>query len=66
MNYYKQPTAIQESANAEAMTVFAEHMNQFKGICHALRDIEGNLAAIGQAALHSSSRAIQTDDGTTG
>lgn len=68
MNYYKQPTALQESANAEAMTVFAEHMNQFKGVCHALRDIERNLAAISQdalrAALHSSSRAIQTDDGT--
>ena len=68
MNYYEQPTALQESANAEAMAVFAEHMNQFKGICHALRDIEGNLAAIGQgalrAALHSSGRAIQTDDGT--
>lgn len=67
MNYYEQPTALQESANAEAMTVFAENMNQFKGVCDVVRDIEGNLTAIShdalRATLHSSDRAIQVDDG---
>jgi urease gamma subunit len=68
MNYYKRPTALEESANAEAMTAFAEHMSQFKGVCDVLRDIEGNLSAIAndafKAALLSPGRVIQTDGGT--
>lgn len=67
MNHYQRPTALEESANAEAMTVFAEHMNQFKGVCDTLREIESNLSAIGndafKAALLSPDRVIQTDDG---
>ncbi|MGA2684311.1 MAG: hypothetical protein ABSF51_04600, partial [Verrucomicrobiota bacterium] len=59
---------LHEKANAEAMTVFAEHMNQFKGVCDVLRGIESNLSAIGndalKAALLSPGRVIQTDDGT--
>jgi urease gamma subunit len=68
MNYHQKATALEEAANAEAMTVFAEHMNQFKGVCNVFRDIESNLPAIGndafKAALLSPGRVIQTDDGT--
>lgn len=68
MNYYKKPTALEESANAEAMTVFAEHMNQFNANCDALRNIERNLPMTVsdtlKAAQVSSGRVIQTDDGT--
>ena len=43
-------------------------MNQFKGVCDVLRDIESNLSTIGndafKAALLSPGRVIQTDDGT--
>jgi urease gamma subunit len=50
------------------MTVFAEPMTQFKGVCAVLRDIESNLSTIAKAALkaalHSPGRVIQTDDGT--
>ena len=67
MSHYERPTELHEKANAEAMTVFAEHMSQFKGVCNVLRDIESNLSAIGngalKAALLSPGRAIQTDDG---
>lgn len=65
---YQRPTELHEKANAEAMTVFAEHMSQFKGVCNVLRDIESNLSAIGNDALKSAllspGRVIQTDDGT--
>ena len=68
MNYYQRPTELHEKANADAMAVFAEHMNQFKGVCDVLRDIDSNLSAIGngalKAALLSPGRVIQTDDGT--
>jgi urease gamma subunit len=64
---YQRPTELHEKANADAMTVFAEHMSQFKGVCNVLRDIEGNLSAIGndalKAALPLPGRVIQTDDG---
>ncbi len=64
---YQRPTELHEKANAEAMTVFAEPMSQFKGVCDVLRDIESNLSAIGndalKAALLSPGRVIQTDDG---
>lgn len=67
MNYYQKPTELHEKANADAMIVFAEHMNQFKGVCDVLRDIESNLPAIGndafKAALLSPGCVIQTDDG---
>ena len=67
MNYYQRPTELHEKANSDAMTDFAEHMSQFKGICYVLRDIESNLSAIGNNALKSAlllpGRAIQTDDG---
>jgi urease gamma subunit len=67
MNHYERPTQLEETANAEAMTVFAEQMKQFKNSCDALHDIESNLTTIGneafKAALLSPGRAIQTDDG---
>jgi hypothetical protein len=65
---YQRPTELHEKANADAMTVFAEHISQFKSVCDALRKIEGNLSAIGnnalKAALLSPGRVIQTDDGS--
>ncbi|HTV41858.1 MAG TPA: hypothetical protein VMF08_14850 [Candidatus Sulfotelmatobacter sp.] len=68
MNHYQRPTALEEAANAEATTAFAEHMNQFKGVCDVLRDIQSNLSAIGnnalKTALLSPGHVIQTDDGT--
>jgi len=68
MNYYERPTALQEQANAEAMQHFAEHLKQFKANCDAIRNIESNLPATAndafRAALQSSGRVIQTDDGT--
>jgi hypothetical protein len=68
MNNYRRPTALEESANAEAMTVFAEHMNQFNANCDALRNIERNLPMTVSDALKaaqvSSGRVIQTEDGT--
>ena len=68
MNHYQRPTPLEETANAEAMTAFAEHMSQFKGVCDVLREIERNLSAIGndafKAALLSPGRVIQTNEGT--
>jgi hypothetical protein len=65
---YQRPTELHEKANADAMTVFAEHMNQFNGVCDVLRELEGKLSAIGNEALKgallSPGRIIQTDDGT--
>ena len=51
MYYYERPTELHETANAEAMAVFAEHMGQFKGVCDMLRDIESNLSAMGNSHL---------------
>jgi urease gamma subunit len=68
MNYYERPTPLQEQANAEAMQHFAEHLKQFKANCDAIHNIESNLPATtndaSRAALQSSGRVIQTDDGT--
>lgn len=68
MNHHQRPTVLEETANAEAMTVFAEQLSQFKGVCDVLREIESKLSAIGhdafKAALLSPGRVIQTDDGT--
>jgi hypothetical protein len=67
MNYYERPTPLQETANAEAMTVFAEHMKQFKSDCENLHNLERNLTTTAndafKAALRSSGHQIQTDDG---
>src|SRR5450756_1455757 len=67
MNYYERPTPLHEQANAEARQHFAEHLKQFKANCDALHSIEGNLAVIAndasRAALQSSGRLIQTDEG---
>jgi hypothetical protein len=67
MNYYERPTPLQETANAEAMTVFAEHMKQFKSDCENLHNLERNLTTTAndafKAALQSSGHQIQTDDG---
>ena len=67
MNYYKRPTPLQEQANTEAMQHFAEHLKQFKANCDALQNIERNLSVTAndasRAALQSSGRIIQTDDG---
>jgi len=68
MNYYERPTPLHEQANTEAMQHFAEHLKQFKANCDALHSIEANLSATAndatRAALQSSGRIIQTDDGT--
>ena len=68
MNYYNRPTTLDETANAEAMIIFAEHTSQFKGVCDALRKLESNLSAIGNDALKAAllplGRVIQTGDGT--
>jgi hypothetical protein len=68
MNYYERPTPLQEQVNTEAMQHFAEHLKQFKANCDALQNIERNLAMTAsdayRAALQSSGRIIQTDDGT--
>ncbi len=67
MNYYERPTQLHETANAEAMTVFAEHMKQFKSDCENLHNLERNLTTTAneafKAALQSSVRIIQTNDG---
>lgn len=64
---HQRPTELHEKANADAMIVFAEHTNQFKGVCDALREIESNLSAKGndafKAALLSPGHVVQTDDG---
>jgi hypothetical protein len=68
MNYYEKPTPLEESANTEAITVFAELMKQFKAHCQSLHNVEANLTRLGDiafnAALESSGRLIQTNDGT--
>jgi hypothetical protein len=68
MNYYEKPTALQEQAYTEANQHFAEHLKQFKANCDAIHNIESNLPATAsdayRAALQSSGRIIQTDDGT--
>lgn len=68
MDNYRRPTALEESANAEAMIVFADQMTQFKAHCGTLRNIERNLPMTVSDALKatqvSSGRVIQTDDGT--
>ena len=64
----QRPTELHEKANAEAMTVFAEHLKQFKADCENLHTLERNLPATTdaatKAALQLSGRAIQADDGT--
>ena len=68
MNYYERPTPLQEQANSEAMQHFAEHLNQFKTNCDALRSIECNLSTTANDALKSTllspGHVIQTDDGS--
>ena len=68
MNYYEKPTALQEQAYTEARQQFAEYLKQFKANCDAIHHIESHLPAIAndafRAALQSSGRVIQTDDGT--
>ena len=68
MNYYEKPTALQEQAYTEARQQFAEYLKQFKANCDAIHHIESHLPATAndasRAALQSSGRVIQTDDGT--
>ena len=68
MNYYERPTPLQEQAYTEARQHFAELLKQFKANCDAVHNIECNLPATAsdtfRAALQSSGRVIQTDDGT--
>jgi urease gamma subunit len=68
MNYYQRPTPLHEQANIEAIQHFAEPLKQFKANCDALHGIESNLSETAndasRAALQSSGRIIQTDDGT--
>jgi hypothetical protein len=68
MNYHERPTTLQEQAYTEARQHFAEHLKQFRANCDAIHHIESNLPATAndasRAALQSSGRVIQTDDGT--
>jgi len=68
MKHYERPTQLEETANAEAMTVFAEQTKQFNAHCQCIHHVEANLATLGNTAFHaaleSSGRAIQTNDGT--
>jgi len=54
----------------EVKTTFAEHLNQFKTSCDAVRDIERDQSTIANEALKSAllsrdqNKTIQTDDGT--
>jgi hypothetical protein len=67
MKHYERPTQLEEMANSETMTVFAEHLKQFKVRCKSVHHVEANLTTLGNtafnAALESSDRLIQTDDG---
>jgi hypothetical protein len=67
MKYHERPTQLEETANAEAMTVFAEHTKQFKAHCKGVHNVEANLTRLGDtafnAAMESSGRAIQTNNG---
>jgi hypothetical protein len=68
MNYHERPTPLQEQAYTEARQHFAEHLKQFKANCDAIHNIECNLPATAneafRAAMQSSGRVIQTNDGT--
>src|SRR5476651_1007657 len=68
MKYNERPTQLEETANAETMTVFAEQTKQFNAHCKGVHHVEANLATLGNtdfhAALESSGRVIQTSDGT--
>jgi hypothetical protein len=68
MKHYERPTQLEEMANAETMTVFAEQTKQFNAHCKGVHHVEANLATLGNTAFHaaleSSGRAIQTNDGT--
>src|SRR5450432_4512461 len=68
MKYNERPTQLEETANAEAMAVFAEQTKQFNVHCKGVHHVEANLATLGNtdfhAALESSGRVIQTSDGT--
>lgn len=64
MKHYERPTELEETANAEAMTLFAELMKQFKARCKDVHHVEANLTTLGnnafKAALDSSGRAVET------
>src|SRR5260370_40554402 len=68
MKNYERPTQLEETANAEAMTVFAEQTKQFNTHCKGVHHVEANLATLGNtafnAALDSSGRLVQTNNGT--
>jgi hypothetical protein len=68
MKHYERPTQLEEMANAETMTVFAEQTKQFNAHCKGVHHVEANLATLGNSAFHAalkpSGRAIQTNDGT--
>ena len=46
MKHYERPTQLEETANAEAMTVFAEQTKQFNAHCKGLHHVEANLATL--------------------
>jgi hypothetical protein len=64
MKYHERPTQLEETANAEAMTIFAELMKHFKACCKGVHNIEANLTMLGNtafnSALESSGRAVET------
>ena len=64
----KDPHHFTNRLTPRPCSIFAEHLKQFKANCDVLHSIEnGNPAVMANdasgAALHSSGRAIQTDDG---
>jgi hypothetical protein len=67
MKHYERPTQLEETANAETMTIFAEQTKQFNAHCKGVHHVEANLATLGNTAFHaalqSSGRAMQTNDG---
>ena len=67
MKHYERPTQLEETANAEAMTVFAELMKHFKAHCKGVHNVEANLTMLGNtafnSALESSGRVVETYGG---
>lgn len=67
MNSYERTTALQEQAYTGARQHFAEHLKQFNDGCDAVHHLERNLTVTAndafRAALQSSGRFFQTDDG---
>jgi hypothetical protein len=68
MKYNERRIQLEETANADALTVFEEQTRQFNAYCKGDHHVEANLATLRNiafhAALESSGGAIKTNDGT--